>query len=172
MKQNVLLKKKIKKDNKEALSYTEKQGLGMFAELHIAQIYPQWQEWDENKKTETLRALPVQELAKTLQKVDVNNEQILFVMPNGVCFELLEKMAKSDVVFETLELMQMKNKDGENILDLSSYDRRYGPKIGKLFDELKQKASKYETIHTVQAKRKKTQTEELIKKTRKNQKSY
>ena len=165
---------KIEKDNKGTLSYAEKQGLGMFADLHIGQIYPQWQEWDENKKAETLKALSVQDLNEVLGMLDENNVPVLFSMSNNVRFELLEKMAKADIIFKILELMQKRNKYGESILEQTSYDDVYGPKIGQLFGELKQKADRFKTVNKVQSKRKteKQKTNILIKKAEKDQKSY
>ena len=153
------LVKKMESDRRGSLSYAEKQELGMFNELraglHIGQKYPQWHEWDDKKKTETLKALPVKELTNTLSYEDDNQVPLLFALPTDVRVELLEKMTKAGLIFEPLQLMQQKNRYGESLLEVTSYDKVYGPRMGMLFSEVKEKGAHCKLVHNVQQKLKK-----------------
>ena len=179
------LVKKIELDQRGSLSYREKLGLGMFDEiragLHISGIYPEWPSWDEKKKGETLKSLSATDLRHALECDDDNATPLLFSVSNEDRFALLEKLAKADIIFETLSFMVQENRYGENILELASLDKVYGPKMGQLFGELKQKASKYKLIHNYQKglKKKKKNKEENSEETskqlvemKKKQRSY
>ena len=179
------LVKKIENDQRGSLSYAEKQGLGMFDEiragLHIGGVYPEWHSWDEKQKGEVLKSLSVADLRRALRYEDDNATPLLFSVSNEARVTLLEKLAKADVIFETLSLMEQENRYGESLLELTCRDQVYGPKMGQLFGELKQKSSKYKLVHNYQKglkkkKAKKEKEEETavqqLKQMKRKQRSY
>lgn len=153
------LVKKMERDHRGSLSYVEKQGLGMFdaqkAKNHISTAIPDWHKLDENEKGEVLKSLSVKDLKFALTYEDDNATPLLFSVTNEARVTLLEKMAKAGLIFEPLQLMQQKNRYGESLLDITSYDNVYGPRMGELFGEVKEKVSHCKMVHNVQQKLKK-----------------
>ena len=175
------LVKKMESDHRGSLSYAEKQGLGMFDALkpknHIGTVIPDWHKLDENEKGEVLNSLSVKDLKIALSYDDDNATPLLFSLTNEARVTLLEKMVKADLIFEPLHLMQQKNRYGESLLEVTSYDKVYGPRMGKLFGEVSGKADHCRLVHNVHQKLKKKKEEEQAeelrtRRMRKDHRSY
>lgn len=128
---------KLKRQEKGGAELTSREYLDIRidAETHIHNIFPKWNEWDDQKRVQELQSLPASQLAGALSSVVDGGVPVIFYLPDKDKVALSEQLMKANLQREVKEILAMVNKYDETIFDVMEQGSPFRTQLGKIQTE-------------------------------------